>query len=271
MSRRRIGPEPDSMSDFFRKVWDYRMLIWIFAVRDIKVKYAQTSLGLAWSLLQPLTSLLIFTFFFKHLLEWSSGELPFVLYVLSGLLGWNFFSYLVSSGTISVQESSHLIKKIYFPKSVLPLSKIIVAGLELAVSLFLLLALMVYYEQGISINIVFLPFVLLYNCMCALTIVFWMAAFGYRRRDVFHIYPYIVYFGIWLTPVFFTKDILPEGISHWLLFNPMANVVELWRWSIFGHGVFSWMYVANFVLIVLMCVTGMAVFNRNEHRFSDFA
>jgi len=266
-----ITGKPDTIRDYLLKIWKYRSLIWIFAVRDLKVKYAQTWLGLGWSILQPLTSLAIFTFFFGFVLSWDAGDLPYSIYVLSGLLGWNFFSYIVSSGAASLQDSSQLIKKIYFPKSVLPLSKVLVALVELVASLVLLILLMIYFGEMVSWKIVFLPFVLLFNIICGLALVFWVAAFAYRMRDLYHLLPYVVYFGIWLTPVFFVVDFFPETLVYILDFNPISNVVELWRWMLFSYSDFKTIYLVNFVIMLFLCVWGMYVFNKKENRFSDYA
>lgn len=265
-----ISARPDSLGEYLQKIWQYRALIWVFAQRDLKVKYAQTAIGVGWSIVQPLTALLIFTFFFGYLLQWKSGDLPFPLYVLSGLLGWNFFSYVVLSGSGSVQESSHLIKKIYFPKSILPLSKVLIAGTELLLSLLLLLPLMFYYGQPLSWHVVFLPLVLLFNAVCGLALVFWVAALAYKKRDLFHLLPFIVMFGIWITPVFFPADILPEQYRFLVRFNPMANVTEAWRWALFGSGGFQGIWLLNFAWVLLLCVSGMYYYNRKESAFTDY-
>lgn len=266
-----ITNRPDSLKMYFVKIWRFRSLIWILANRDLKVKYAQTFLGIAWTIIQPLTATIIFSFFFGYLLNWKAENLPYPLYVLSGLLGWNFFSYIVNAGTASVQESSQLIKKIYFPKSILPLSKVLVALVELGVSFFILIPIIVFYGQGLSWNLLFLPFVLIFNALCALTLVFWIAAFAYKKRDLFHVLPFIVYFGIWLTPVFFSTNILPNQISEWLFLNPMANVVNLWRWILFDYQSFDLYWFFSFLGMFFLCIIGMYLFNVKENKFTDFA
>lgn len=262
--------EPDSFRTYFQKIWNYRALILVFAKRDLKVKYAQTFLGIGWSILNPLTALLIFTFFFGYVFKWDAGEIPFAVYVLSGLLGWNFFSYIVNAGSTSVQEASYTIKKIYFPKSILPLSKVLIAVVELVLSLVLLIPLMIYYDMMLSWKIIFIPFVLFFNALCALTLVFWIASFAYKKRDLFHILPFIVYFGIWFTPVFFSGNFLPRELQVFLDFNPMANVVGLWRWMLFGKTHFEWMWLLNFSIVFFVCITGMFYYNRKESQFTDF-
>ena len=262
--------KPDGFITYFQKIWKFRALIWVFAKRDLKVKYAQTAIGLGWTLLQPLTALVIFTFFFGYLLHWKSGELPFPIYVLSGLLGWNFFNYVVSAGSMSMQESSHLIKKIYFPKSILPFSKVVLGLVDLVLAMLILIPLMVYYKTGFNWQIIFFPLVLLFNLICALTLVFWVASLAYKKRDLFHLLPYILYFGIWFTPVFFTESFLPENLRFLIYFNPMANVVQMWRWVLFGIGSFNFVWLLNFFLLFIICMFGMYYYNKKESEFADY-
>ncbi len=265
-----MTPESDSFAEFFSKIWKFRSLILVFAKRDLKVKYSQTAIGLGWTILQPLTALIIFTFFFGFLLNWKTEGIDYPIYVLSGLLGWNFFSYTVSAGTTGVQESAHLIKKIYFPKSVIPLSKMILGLVELAFSLLLLLPLLIYFGQAISWKALFLPFILVFNAMCALTLVFWISALAYKKRDLFHLIPFLLYFGIWFSPVFFSSDILPRQYSFVLDFNPMANVIQAWRWSLFDFGEFKWIWLVNFLIVFILLLSGMFVYNRKERSVADY-
>lgn len=266
-----MSAQTDTFPDFFRKIWKYRSLIFVFARRDLKVKYSQTVIGLGWTIIQPLTALLIFSFFFGFLLNWETDGIAYPVYVLSGLLGWNFFSYIVNAGTFGLQESAQLMKKIYFPKSIIPLSKMFIALVELACSFVLLIPLMIYYGQTPSWNILLLPFILFFNTMCALAIVFWISTLAYKKRDLLHLIPFFLYFGIWFSPVFFSKDILPKEYMFILDLNPMANVIDAWRWSLFGYGEFKWIWCFNFVLIGILFLLGMFMYNKKEDQFSDLS
>jgi len=266
-----ITADPPSLLQYFSKIWQYRALIWVFAMRDLKIKYAQTILGLSWSIIQPLTALGIFTFFFGYILQWKADNLPYPMYVLSGLLGWNFFNYIVSQGCFSVQDTGHLIRKIYFPKAVLPLSKVIVALVELIISLLLLLPLMLWYKKMISVYIVFIPLLIILNAAAALVIVFFVSAIAYRKRDVFHIVPFITGFGIWITPVFFTKSILPEAIQFLWYLNPMAGITELWRWCLFTGWRMDFNFIPSLITVIPLLIMSLMFYKRNENRFSDFA
>lgn len=262
---------PETLATYFRRIWKYRYLVWVFAQRDIRVKYSQTLLGVSWTLLQPLTSILVFSFFFGYLLKWQTGTLPFPVYVISGLLGWNFFSYIVHAGSASIQESSHIIKKIYFPKSILPLSKVLIALTELLLGLLIFIPMLLYYGQSVSWKIIFFPLVLLFNALCALTLVFGVAAFSYRRRDLFHVLPFMVYFGIWVTPVFFTEELIPHKLRFLLDLNPMASVTGMWRWVLFDGQTFRMHWIPAFLSTAVLCICAMYFYNRNENKFSDFS
>ncbi|MCO5260562.1 MAG: ABC transporter permease [Crocinitomicaceae bacterium] len=264
-----ISSKDDTFKSFITKIWNFKTLIWVFAKRDLKVKYSQTFIGLGWTVLQPLTALLIFTFFFGFLLNWETEGIPYPIYVLSGLLGWNFFSYIVSAGANGLQESQHLIKKIYFPKSIIPLSKAIIALIELGISMVLLILLMLYYHQGISWKILLLPLIISYNTILALCFVYWISILSLKKRDILHLIPFMLYFGIWFSPVFFSNTLLPEQYRYLLDYNPIANVVEMWRWSLFGYGEFKLIWVFNALIICVIFTIGLFYYNKKEGVFAD--
>jgi len=266
-----ISAKPDSLFEYCRKIWNYRALIFVFAKRDLKVKYAQTILGLGWTILQPLTALVVFTFFFGYIMNSNAAGLPFSIYVLSGLLGWNFFTYIVFQGMSSIQESGIIIKKIYFPKAVLPLSKVLVACVELAISFLLLIPLLLWHGQIVSWHIIFIPMVLLLNSMMALFLVFITGSLAYRIKDLYHLVPFLLYFGIWITPVFFTKDILPSEINFIWFLNPMAAIVEAWRWCLFPAWNFNPGFFPALFIIIPLTITVFIFYKKSENQFSDFA
>ncbi len=269
--KRIITSEPDSLIQYLKKIWEYRSLVMVFARRDLKVKYAQTLLGLGWTIIQPLTGLFIFTFFFGYILNLNAQSLPFPLYVLSGLLGWNYFSYIVFQGIGGVQESGHFIRKVYFPKSLLPLSKVLVGLVELSVSFLLLIPLLMWYGEGLSWRIIFIPVLLLFNTLIALFVVFLVTSFSYRLRDLYHLVPFVMYFGIWITPVFFTIDVLPEQLHFLWFLNPMASVVEGWRWCLFSDWAFNIRFLPALLCIIPAFLFSVVLYSKAESKFSDFA
>lgn len=262
--------QPSNFKTYFFKIIEFKALIKAFALRDLKVKYAETFLGLGWTILQPLAGLAIFTFFFGFILGWEANSLPYPLYVLSGLLGWNFFSYIVYQGSSSVHDAGQIIKKIYYPKFIMPLSKVLVAFVEVFISFLLLFPLMIWYKVYPSWHIFLLPVAFILNIICALTVVVWVSAFAYKKRDLLHIVPFLMYFGIWLTPVFFTFETLPQDFQFLWYFNPMAGVVELWRYSLFSEWGFSLKYLPSLIALFPMFLVGFKIYIKKEFLFSDF-
>ncbi len=266
-----IQAQPDSFGTYLKKIWAHKALIVTFAKRDLKAKYAQTILGIGWSILHPAVILFLFTFFFGYLLHWKTGNTPFALYVYSGLLGWNLFSYIVIQGNNSLTESAHIIKKVYFPKLILPLSKVLVGLVELCISLLLLIGLMIWYGYVPSWKIIFLPIVILITLIPAIIMVSWIGALSYRIRDLFHVVPFLMYAGIWITPVFFTMDILPkEWQSAWSV-NPMTGIIEAWRWCLFPDWKYNTDHLPAVLFLLPLCIGGIWLYSRNESSFSDFA
>jgi lipopolysaccharide transport system permease protein len=265
-----ITARPDNLKDYLLKVWRHRQLITAIALRDLKVKYSQTVFGLAWSIIQPATAITVFTFFFGYILNWNTGQIPYPLYVYSGLIGWNFFSYIINAGSTSIFESSHLIKKIYFPKVVLPLSKVIVATSELCINLVLFIGMLFFYRTTITYNILILPFAYLHTAVCGLTIVIWVVTFAYRKKDLLHSLPFISYFGIWVTPVFFSMNIIPAHIRFLFDINPMTSSINIWRWGLLNQGEFSLMWIISFLITFLLFVVGVYFYNLKENDFSDY-
>lgn len=262
--------QPDNFRDYISKILSFKGLISAFAERDLKVKYASTFLGLGWTILQPLAGLIIFTFFFGFILGWKANDLPYPLYVLSGLLGWNFFSYIVFQGSSSIHDSGEIIKKIYYPKFIMPLSKVLIAFVEVFISFLLLMPLMVWYNVYPNWHLLFLPVAFLFNTICALTLVVWVSSFAYKKRDLLHIIPFLMYFGIWLTPVFFTFETLPEQFQFLWFLNPMSGVVELWRFSLFADWSFSLKYLPSMLIMIPFFLIGLKFYIRKEFFFSDY-
>ena len=262
-------PNSDSFLLSIKKLYKYKSLIWVFAKRDLQVKYAQTYLGFAWSVFKPLLGLFIYVFFFGFLLGWKTGNIPYPIYVLSGLLGWNLFSYIITNGVTAVHESSDLIKKIYFPKSLLPLSKTVAGLVEALISLLLLIPFLIYYEIALSWKFVFLPFILIFNIICGLAVTFIVAAVSIKKRDLLQVLPFLISMAIWFTPVFLSADLFPEKFQFIFEINPIANVIDLWRWIFFKNLNFEWIWLVNFCLTAFFMILAFAFYSKREHNFAD--
>ena len=262
--------KPDSLAVSLKKLWQSRALVWVFAKRDLQVKYSQTVFGFGWSIAKPLIGLGIYVFFFGLVLNWSSNDIPYPIYVLTGLIGWNLFSYIVTSGISSLQESSDLIRKIYFPKTILPLSKTLVGAMEGVISFLLLVPLLVYYNISFSWHILLLPIVLLYTMLCGLFLVFIISSLAIKKRDLLQVVPFFLNMAIWLTPVFFSASIFPTKYQFLMIYNPIANMVELWRWIFFENLVFQSVWLINFVIMLFLTLSTFYFFTQQEQKFSDY-
>jgi lipopolysaccharide transport system permease protein len=260
------------MLSYLRKIRKYRQLIVTLARRDIKAKYAQTVLGIVWTLIQPLTGLLIFTLFFHHFLGIESGLIPYPLFVFSGLIAWYFFSSIIYQAGTSLLSSRELIEKIYFPKLIILMSKVGVAYVEILMSFIVFFIILLFWPIPLSWRIFTLPVWILLISICGLAIAIWLAALTVRNRDLQHIIPYVINYGIWLTPVFYPTLIIPETYHDFVyFFNPLATLLEWLRWSIFYGPAPPTKYLLSLVWVVVLFVLGLLYFIKIDKKIIDYA
>lgn len=269
MTKKIISSRKKTLHLDLRKLFSYRALIYVFASRDLKVQYSQTFLGILWSLIQPLTGLLIFTFFFSYVVKVDTGGIPYPLFAFSGMISWYFFSSLMAQSGTSLMQSQYLIRKIYFPKLVLPISKSLTCFAEFGISFLLLLVIMLITGYYPTINILALPLFILFNLLTGLAVGLWLSALTIRYRDFYHIIPYIINFGIWLTPVFYPVTMIPEKIKFLIYFNPMAGVISGFRWSLLGGEPPSVYYLFSFAIVIFIFITGLFYFRKMETKIAD--
>lgn len=265
-----ITKERDGAGEYFRKVFRYKNLVFTFAKRDLKIKYAQTLFGVFWVLLQPLPSVIIFTFFFGRLINVDTGALPYPIFALTGMIGWTYFTNLAFGAGNSLIESQSILKKIYFPKLILPLAKVLSAGVDLLLSFVLIIGAMFFYKLHPGISILYFPLFLGLHILCGLTAGIWISALTYRYRDFQHFVPYIINFAIWLTPVFYPSTVLPPNLAYVMYFNPMAFVVEGYRFALVGgHGP-SLQYLYSALPVLFLFAAGLWYFRRVEDEIADY-
>ncbi|MES2622492.1 MAG: ABC transporter permease [Bacteroidota bacterium] len=258
-----------SLSEYLQDVWNSRELILSFAKRDLKIQYAQTYLGLLWSIIQPLTALIIFNFFFQRIIHLPM-DIPYSVFAFTGLMGWFFFTQLIGQAGTVLMNNQALIKKIYFPRLVLTLSKVLVGLIEFSISLVLLIMLMVITNCSFSSKILLLPLVVIANVIAGLSVGIWLSALTIRFRDFHHIIPFLIGFGIWLTPVFYPTTLVPESYNWIYLFHPIANVIALYRWIFIDASVNSMNLLVSFSFAFLMLIAGLIFFIRNEKFIADY-
>jgi lipopolysaccharide transport system permease protein len=262
-----INANSESLSNYLRKIWLNRSLILTLAKRDLKIKYAQTFLGLVWTIVQPLTAVIVFTLFFTGVLNFEL-DYPYILFVLSGVLMWGLFQYIFSQSSNALIQNADLIRKIAFPKIILPLSKILLGLVEFGIGFIMLLIIMIYYQVSFQWKMLALLLVLIPLIMFALGIAFILSAVTLRKRDLFHIVPFIVNFGIWLTPVFYPVNLIPEKFEQFIYVNPIACSIQLFRWSFFDEALNPsiWMGLCiSFIIFIL----GFYAFKKAEDKIID--
>lgn len=262
-----ITSEPDSLKQYLQKIWMHRSLILTLAKRDLKIKYAQTTLGLSWTILQPLTAVVVFTVFFSVLLDLETPY-PYILFVLSGVLLWGLFNYIFSHGSASLTSNSDLIKKMSFPKIILPISKVLLGLVEFGITLALLLVMMVFFQIEFSLKMLLLPLIIFPLILLALGVAMMLSAATIKNRDLFHVIPFLVNFGIWLTPVFYPVSLIPENYIDFLYLNPIAAVIQLFRWSFFGE-VLSPYIILGICICFVTFIIGFFYFKKVEDKIID--
>ncbi len=254
----------------FGEVWKYRELLYFFVWRDIKIRYKQTVIGAAWAILQPLLSVIVFSLFFGKLAHIPSEGLPYPIFYYSALLPWMYFAAALQSATNTVVENQRLITKVYFPRLALPLSSVLSGLVDFGVSFLMFVAMMIYYGIRPTAAALWAPVFLLLAVMTALGVGLWLSALNAIYRDVRYVLPFLVQFWLFASPVAYPSSLVPAK-WRWLYgLNPMAGVIEGFRWSLVGGGErpgYLILVSAGVVFVVLL--SGVAFFQRMETTVAD--
>jgi lipopolysaccharide transport system permease protein len=253
----------------FREIWAYRELLVVFTMRDVKVRYKQTVLGAAWAIIQPLTTMIIFTVIFGRLAKIPSEGFPYPVFVYAGLLPWTFFANALSTSGNSLVGSSHLISKVYFPRLIIPLSSVGAGVVDLLISTSILLLLMLIYQVPLTLQILAAPLLMLGVITTALGVGTLLSALTVSYRDFRFVIPFMIQIWMYLTPVVYGVTFIPEKYRWLLLLNPMAGYIDGCRAAFLGKPFnFTSLAVSVIMSIVLLCI-GAAYFEKVERRFAD--
>jgi lipopolysaccharide transport system permease protein len=248
----------------------YRELFLLLAWRDVLVRYKQTVIGIAWSVLRPLLIMVVFTIVFGRLAKMPSGGVPYQILVYAALLPWQFFSNTVSEGGNSLVNNASMISKVYFPRIIVPTTAMIVSLIDFLISSIILSALMAWYQFVPTWRVVFLPLFLALAAIVALGITYLISALNVKYRDFRHVLPFIIQFGLYISPVGFSSSVVPENWRLIYSVNPMVGVIDGFRWAIIGNTTMFWPgLVLSVVLAVLLLAVGFASFRRMEREFAD--
>lgn len=256
--------------DFIKELVHYKDLFYTLAWREFRVRYAQTFLGFAWAFLQPLATLAIFFFVFGKAIKVDTGNIPYLVFALTGLTAWAYFSFVVSNAGKSIISESAMIKKIYFPRLVIPLSKALVGVIDFLISFLLLIIAMIYFQVPITTNILWLPLFLILITLVSLGVGIWISALSIRFRDVQHIIPFFIQIGLYATPVAYSANLIPEKyqIIYYLL-NPLVGVIEGFRWCMIGGELHLSYLIYSSIIIFVLFVSALVYFRKVERVMAD--
>lgn len=256
---------------YWRDLWSYRELFLFLAWRDILVRYKQAVIGVAWSVLRPLLTMVIFTIVFGKLAKLPSDGVPYPILVVAAMLSRHFFASAVSEGSNSLIQNASVISKVYFPRVIVPLSAVVVSLVDFLISFVLLLSLMVWYQFTPDWRILFLPAFLVLAVAVSIGPILWLAALNVQYRDFRYVVPFLIQLGLFISPVGFSSSIIPEQWRLIYSLNPMVGVIDAFRWSVLGGQ--TPLYVPGMVLsiatAVLLLVTGIWYFRKTERSFAD--
>lgn len=253
-----------------RELWEYRELLYFFVWRDIKVRYKQTALGAAWAVIQPFFTMVVFSIFFGRLARIPSEGLPYPVFAYTALVPWTYFATALTQASNSLVEHSRLITKVYFPRVLVPAASVFAGLLDFAIAFVVLLGILLYYGITPTAAVLTLPLFVLLASATALGVGFWLSALNVQYRDVRYTIPFLIQFWLFATPVAYPSSLVPERWRPLYGLNPMAGVVEGFRWALLGKPDAPGPLLAVSVLTVaVLFLGGLLYFRRMERTFAD--
>jgi lipopolysaccharide transport system permease protein len=254
----------------FRELWKYRELLFFLTWRDIKVRYKQTILGASWAVLQPFFTMVVFSIFFGGLAKMPSDDLPYPIFSYAALVPWQFFANGMSQSSNSLVASANLIKKVYFPRLVIPVSAVLSGGVDFAIAFLVLLGMMLFYGITPTVAAIWLPLLLLLAMVASLGVGLWLTAMNVQFRDVRYAVPFLVQAWMFATPIAYPSSLLDEPWRTFYGLNPMVGVVEGFRWALLGTDTAPGPIILVSALVsVSLLVSGLYYFRRMEKSFAD--
>lgn len=256
---------------YWRDLWHYRELFFFLAWRDILVRYKQTVIGILWALLRPLLTMVVLTIVFGKWAKMPSAGVPYPILVFAAMLPWQLFSNSFAGASNSLISNTNLISKVYFPRIILPTSTVVVSFVDFLISAAILVGLMLWYDFWPIWRIIALPFLILIAIGAALGAGFWIAALNVKYRDFRYIVPFIVQFGLYISPVGFSTSVVPDQWRWLYSLNPMAGVIDGFRWAILGKETVIFLpgFILSIILVILLLISGMQYFRKTERTFAD--
>jgi lipopolysaccharide transport system permease protein len=265
----RLAPTRGWSSLKLGELWEYRDLLYFLVWRDVKVRYKQTALGAGWAIIQPFFTMIVFSLFFGHLARMPSDGVPYPIFSYAALVPWTFFANGLSQAPLKVVGSANLINKVYFPRLAIPVAAVLSGVVDFILAFGVLLAMMLYYGLFPTIHVLWLPALLALALVTALGVGLWFSAMNVHYRDVHYVMPFVVQIWLFATPIVYPSSLLPEPWRTLYGLNPMAGVVEGFRWALIGTPPPGPMlFVSAFIALVLL-IAGAFYFRRMERSFAD--
>ncbi len=253
-----------------RELWEFRELLYFLTWRDIKIRYKQTALGASWAIIQPVFTMIVFSIFFGKLAKMPSDGIPYPIFSFTALVPWTLFVYGLMQSSNSLVGSANLIRKVYFPRLVIPISSLLSGVADFLVAFAVLLCMMAYFKIVPSIHVIYVPFFLLLTIVTSLGVGLWLSALNVQYRDVKYVVPFLTQFWMYATPIAYPSSLLHEPWRTLFGLNPMTGVVEGFRWSLLGSKTYPGsMLIMSTAVALLMLVSGAYYFRRMERTFSD--
>jgi lipopolysaccharide transport system permease protein len=251
------------------EIWRYRELLYFFVWRDIKIRYKQTMLGAGWAIIQPVMTMIVFTIFFGRLARVPSDGLPYPVFSMIGLVPWTYFAAAFSASSTSLAGYQHIISKVYFPRLLIPIAAVVAPLVDFAIAFVILLGLLAWYRMVPGPSIVWLPALLLFALASAAAVGIWLAALNVRYRDVRYVVPFVVQLWLFATPVVYPASLVPGRWRFVYGLNPMASVIEGFRWALAGGPAPGVLTLASATAVVVLLGAGAMYFRMLEGTFAD--
>jgi lipopolysaccharide transport system permease protein len=270
--RRTVITANKTLEDSGREFWEYKDLLYFLAWRDFKVRYKQTAIGVTWAVLKPLLTMIVFTIVFGKLAKLPvEGQSSYSIMVFVAMLPWYFFSSSLQESSLSIVNNAQMISKIYFPRIIIPIAPFFVNLIDFAISFLILLVLMTYYQTPLTLKVLYLPLFLMLSVIAALGVSLWIAALNVQYRDFRYIVPFILQFGLYISPIGFSSAIIPEQWRLLYNLNPMVGVIDGFRWCLLGTEINLYLpgLSVSITLSVLLLISGISFFNSRERKFAD--
>jgi lipopolysaccharide transport system permease protein len=250
-------------------LWRYRELLFFLTWRDIKVRYKQTLLGATWAILQPLFTMVVFSVIFGTLAGLPSDGMPYPIFTFTALLPWQLFAFSLTNSSNSLINSQNLISKVYFPRLIIPIASVLPGLVDFAIAFLVLAGMMIYYQVTISIRLLALPVFILLALMTALAVGLWLSALNVKYRDVRYAVPFLTVLWQYASPIAYSSSLIPEKWQALYGLNPIAGVVEGFRWALLGRGEVGSLLWVSVIIVILLLISGLIYFRRMEDTFAD--